>query len=54
MSLWNTSSVAKFAIDTEGAGFRNLWQFVKVKNKELWHGNIYHIGEYVFWDFLCS
>lgn len=37
-----------------GAGFRELWQFVRVKNRELWHDNIYPIGECIFCDFLCS
>ena len=31
-----------------GVEFRYLWQFVKVKNRELWHDNIYHIGVYIF------
>lgn len=36
-----------------GAKFRDLWQFVRVKNRELWHDNIYHIGEFSC-GFLCS
>lgn len=34
-----------------GAKFRELWQFVRVKNRELWHGNTYHIGVCIFMIF---